>query len=103
LLAIDFRVSRTFLWDSSDVVFIPKYRNKAIFGQIGRHLGDMLRRLAQQKESQIEEEHLMPDHVHMMISTPPKHAVPQVIGYITGTSSIHIASRYSERKWNFTG
>lgn len=57
------------------VVFIPKYRKKAIFGQIRRELGDVFRRLAHQKESRIEEGHLMPDHVHMMISIPPKHAV----------------------------
>ena len=59
------------------VVFIPKYRKKAIFGQIRRELGEVLRRLAQQKESRIEEGHLMPDHVHMLISIPPKHAVSQ--------------------------
>ena len=61
------------------VVLIPKYRKKAIFGQIRRELGEVLKRLAQQKESWIEEGHLMPDHVHMMISIPPKFAVSQVI------------------------
>ncbi len=63
----------------------------------------MLKRLSQQKESRIEKGHLMPDHVHMMISTPPKHAVSPVIGYIKGKSAIHIARRYSERKRNFVG
>jgi putative transposase len=62
------------------VVFIPKYRKKAIFGQIWRDLGDVLKQLAEQKESAIEEGHLMPDHVHMMISMPPKYAVSQVVG-----------------------
>ncbi len=85
------------------VVFIPKYRKKAIFGQIRRDLGEVLRRLAEQRESWIEEGHLMPDHVHMMISIPPKHAVSQVIGYIKGKSAIYIARRYSERKRNFVG
>ncbi len=85
------------------VVFIPKYRRKAIFGLIRRDLGGILRRLAQQKESEIEEGHLMPDHVHMMISIPPKYAVSQVIGYIKGKSAIYIARRYSERKRNFVG
>ena len=85
------------------VIFIPKYRNKAIFGQIRRDLGEVLRRLAQQKESRIEEGHLMPDHVHMMISIPPKHAVSQVIGFIKGKSAIQIARRYSERRRNFVG
>ena len=85
------------------VVFIPKYRKKAIFGQIRSELGEVLRRLAEQKESRIEEGHLMPDHVHMMISNLPKHAVSQVIGYIKGKSATHIARRYSERKRNFVG
>jgi putative transposase len=85
------------------VVFIPKYRKKAIFGQIRIELGEVLRRLAEQKESRVEEGHLMPDHVHMMISIPPKHAVAQVIGYIKGKSAIHIARRYAERKRNFVG
>jgi putative transposase len=85
------------------VVFIPKYRKKAIFGQIRSDLGDVMRRLAEQKESQIEEGHLMPDHVHMMISVPPKYAVSQVIGFIKGKSAIHIARTYGERKRNFIG
>ena len=85
------------------VVFIPKYRKKAIFGRIRAELGEIFRRLAEQKESRIEEGHLMPDHVHMMISIPPKHAVSQVIGYIKGKSAIHIARRYSQRKRNIVG
>jgi putative transposase len=68
-----------------------------IFGQIRRELGDALRRLAEQEESRIEERHLMPDHVHMMIAIPPKYAVSQVIGYIKGKSAIHIARGYAER------
>ena len=85
------------------VVFIPKYRKKAIFGQLRKELGDVLKRLAEQKESAIEEGHLMPDHVHMMISIPPKYAVSQVVGYIKGKSAIHIARHYAERKRNFVG
>ena len=85
------------------VVFIPKYRKKAIFGQLRKELGEVLRRLAEQKESVIEEGHLMPDHVHMMISIPPKYAVSQVIGYLKGKSAIHVARYYAERKRNFVG
>ena len=85
------------------VVFIPKYRKKAIFGQLRKELGGVLKRLAEQKESVIEEGHLMSDHVHMMISIPPKYAVSQVIGYIKGKSAIYIARRYAERKRNFVG
>ena len=61
------------------------------------------RRLALQKESKVEEGHLMPDHVHMLLSIPPKHAVSQVVGYIKGKSAIHMARVYGERKRNFVG
>ena len=64
------------------VVFTPKYRKKALFGHIRRHLGTVFRELAQRKECKIEEGHLMPDHVHMLISIPPKYSVAEVIGYL---------------------
>ena len=85
------------------VVFIPKCRRKTLYEQLRRHLGEVFRRLAEQKESRIEEGHLMPDHVHMMISIPPKYAVSQVIGYIKGKSAIHLARVYGERRRNFVG
>ena len=66
-------------------------------------LGEVFRKLAAQKESRIEEGHLMPDHVHMMISIPPKYAVSQVVGFIKGKSAIHLARVYGERKRNFVG
>ena len=80
------------------IVFIPKYRKKVLFGKIRLELGEIFHRLARQKESLIEEGHLQPDHVHMMISIPPKYAVSQVVGYIKGKSAIHIARRYSGRQ-----
>ena len=85
------------------VVFIPKYRKKAIFGQIRADLGNVFRRLAEQKESRITEGHVMTDHVHMLIEIPPKHAVSKVIGFVKGKSAIHIARTYAERKRNFVG
>ncbi len=66
-------------------------------------MGEVLRRLAEQRESRIEEGHLMPDHVHMLISIPPKHSVAQVVGYIKGKSAIHIAREFGGRKRNFVG
>ena len=67
-------------WDCKyHVVFIPKGRKKALFGHIRQHLGEVFRRLAEQKDSRIEEGHLMPDHVHMMILIPPK--IRCVAGY----------------------
>ena len=68
-----------------------------------KHLGEVFRKLAAQKESQIVEGHLMPDYVHMMIAIPPKYAVSQVIGFIKGKSAIHLARVYGERKRNFIG
>jgi putative transposase len=85
------------------VVFIPKYRKKSIFETLRSDLGDVFRTLASQKESEIEEGHLMPDHVHMLISIPPKYAVAQVVGYIKGKSAIHIARHHGERRRNFVG
>ena len=85
------------------VVFIPKYRRKTLYGELRRYLGEVFRKLAAQKECRVEEGHLMPDHVHMMISIPPKYAVSQVIGFIKGKSAIHLARVYGERKRNFTG
>jgi len=85
------------------VVFIPKYRRKALYGDLRRYLGEVFRELARQRESAIEEGHLMPDHVHMMISIPPKYSVSQVVGYLKGKSAIHIARVYGEQRRNFVG
>jgi putative transposase len=76
---------------------------RVLYEQLRQHLGEVLRRLAMQKESRIEEGHLMPDHVHMMIAIPPKYAVSQVIGYIKGKSAMQLARVYGERKRNFVG
>ena len=85
------------------VVFIPKCRRKTLYSQLRRYLGEVFRELAKQKERRIEEGHLLADHVHMMISIPPKYAVSQVVGYIKGKSAIHLARVYGERKRNFVG
>ena len=91
-------------WDCKyHVVFIPKYRRKALYGQLRIHLGELFRKLAGQKESRIKEGHLLSDHVHMMIAIPPKYAVSQVVGYIKGKSAIHLARVYGERRRNFEG
>jgi putative transposase len=85
------------------VVFIPKCRRKTLFGGIRNYLGDVFRELARERESRIEEGHLMPDHVHMLISIPPKYSVAQVIGYIKGKSAISIARSHMGRRRNFVG
>ena len=85
------------------VVFIPKCRRKTLYKELRQYLGEVFQKLAQQKESRIEEGHLLPDHVHMLIAIPPKYAVSQVIGFIKGKSAIHLARVYGERKRNFVG
>jgi len=74
-----------------------------LYGQLRPELGGMFRELAEQKESEIIEGHLMVDHVHMLISVPPKYSVAQVLGFIKGKSAIHIARVYAGRRRNFVG
>lgn len=85
------------------VVFIPKCRRKTLYGALRKHLGEVFRKLAEQKELRIEEGHLLPDHVHIMIAIPPKYAVSEVVGFIKGKSAIPLARVYGERKQNFVG
>ena len=73
------------------IVWIPKYRKKSIYKDLRKYLGDTLKDLAHQKECKIEEGHLMADHVHILISIPPKYSVAQVVGFIQGKSAISIA------------
>jgi len=91
-------------WDCKfHVIWIPKYRKKRLYGELRRDLGKVLRTLASQKECKIEEGHLLPDHVHILISIPPKHSVAQVVGYMKGKSAIHIARNFFDHKRNFVG
>src|SRR5712691_4419887 len=91
-------------WDCKyHVVFIPKYRRKALYHELRRHLGEVFRALAAQKECRIEEGHLMADHVHMLLSIPPKYSVAQVVGFIKGKAAIHIARTFMGRRKNSTG
>ncbi len=85
------------------ITWIPKYRKKKIFGELRQYLGEVLRGLAKDRESEIIEGHLLPDHVHILISIPPKYSVAQVVGYMKGKSAIHIARNYMGRRRNFTG
>jgi len=100
----DYRSQSHTKWECKyHVVFIPKYRKKAIYGELRKHLGEVFHALAGHRESRIEEGHLMADHVHILISIPPKYSVAQVIGFIKGKSAIHIARHYAERRRNFVG
>jgi len=72
------------------VVFIPKYRRKVLYGKMRRAVGMILRELCRQKGVEILEGHLMPDHVHMCLSVPPKYSVAHVIGFLKGKSAVRI-------------
>ena len=85
------------------VVFIPKCRRRSLFGLLLKDLGCVFHELARQKECRIEEGHMMPDHVHMLISIPPKHKVSAVVGFIKGRSAIRVARHCEGRGRNFTG
>jgi putative transposase len=93
-------------WDCKyHVVFIPKKRKRRIFGVLRKHLGEIFHELAAHKEAKIVEGHVMPDHVHMCISIPPKYAVSNVMGYIKGKSAIAIARRFggSSKEFHWRG
>ena len=84
------------------LVWIPKYRKKVLYGQLRKELGPVLRKLALQKESEVVEGRLKVDHVHMLVSIPPKYSVAQVVGYVKGKSAIWVA-RAMGRNRNFVG
>jgi putative transposase len=91
-------------WDCKyHVVFIPKGRRKVLFGKIRAFIGPVLRELAKQKECLILEGHTVQDHVHMLISIPPKHSVSSIIGYIKGKSAIAVARQFGGKQRNFSG
>lgn len=91
-------------WECKDHgVWSPKCRRQVWYGRLRQHLGAVCRELARQKECTVEEGHLLPDHVHMLLSVPPKYAVAQVVGFVKGKSAIHIARTYLGRRQNFLG
>ena len=91
-------------WDCKyHIVFIPKKRKKVIYGSLRKFLGSIFHELANRKGCKILEGHLMPDHVHMCISIPPKYSVSSVVGYIKGKAAILIAKNFKGRQRNFTG
>jgi putative transposase len=85
------------------VVFIPKCRRKALFGELRRHIGPVFKELAERQGCKVEEGSTQSDHVHMLISIPPKEAVADIIGFIKGKTAIHIARTYLGKPRNFQG
>jgi len=91
-------------WDCKyHIVFIPKYRKHTLYGQVRPRLGAVFHELARRKECVIEEGHIMRDHVHMLISIPPKYSVAHIVGYVKGKSSIWVAQNIERKIKNFTG
>ena len=85
------------------VVFIPKYRRKALYGEIRQSLGAIFHELARQKECRIVEGHLVPEHVHLGVEIPPKSAVASGIGFLKGKSARAIARQFGGKLQNCTG
>ena len=85
------------------VVFVPKYRKRAIFGHLREGIGKILRKLCVEHEIELVEGHAMADHVHMLLSIPPKFSVANTVGYVKGKSAIRIHRQFLGRERNFTG
>ncbi len=91
-------------WDCKyHVVFIPKFRKKTLYGQIRRFLGPVFHELAHQRDCKILEGHMVQDHVHMLITIPPKYSVAEIMGYIKGKSAIAVARQFGGKQRNFNG
>ena len=85
------------------LVFVPKYRKKKLYGAIRAYLGPVFHELARQKECTILKGNMVQDHVHMLISIPPKYSVAQIVGYIKGKSAISVARQFGGKKRNYNG
>ena len=83
------------------IVFAPKFRRMVIFKEIQADIGKILRQLCQQKGVEIIEAYMCPDHVHMLLSIPPKYSVSQIMGYLKGKSSLMIFDRHANLKYKY--
>ena len=83
------------------LVFAPKYRLQAIYGKVKEDIGRMLRKLCEYKEVEILEAEACPDHIHMLVTIPPKYSVAQIIGYLKGKSSLMIFEKYANMKYKY--
>lgn len=83
------------------IVFAPKYRRRVIYGQIKKDIGIMLRKLCEYKQVEIIEAEACKDHIHMLVSIPPKYSVSQIMGYLKGKSSLMIFEKYANMKYKY--
>lgn len=83
------------------IVFAPKYRRQVIYGKIKTDIGVILRKLCEYKGVEILEANLCPDHIHMLVSIPPKISVANFVGYLKGKSSLMIFDRHANLKYKY--
>ena len=83
------------------IVFAPKYRRQVIYGKIKKDIGIMLRKLCEYKQVEIIEAEACKDHIHMLVSIPPKYSVSQIMGYLKGKSSLMIFEKYANMKYKY--
>ena len=83
------------------IVFAPKYRRQVIYGKIKADIGKMLRKLCEYKQIEILEAEACKDHIHMLISVPPKYSISQIMGYLKGKSSLMIFEKYANLKYKY--
>ena len=83
------------------IVFTPKYRRKIIYNQIRKDIGEIMHELCKYKGVEIIEGHMMPDHIHMLLSIPPKYSVSSVMGYLKGKSALMIFERHANLKYKY--
>ena len=85
------------------IVILPKYRKKALYGRLRRDIGKILRELCLQKDIELLEGKAMPDHVHMLLSVPPRYSIAMTIGFLKGKSAIRIHRDLSKHKGTLFG
>ena len=83
------------------IVFIPKYRRKVIYNQYRVDLQEIIRTLCKYKGVEILEGHMMPDHVHLLLSIPPKTSVSSFMGYLKGKSALMMFDKHANLKYKF--
>ena len=96
---MDYKTLTHSTWECKyHIVFSSKYRTKRLYGSLRRELVDLFHKLALQKGCKIEEGHMMPDHVHMLISIPPKYSVAHVVGYLKGKTALYVGNKYARKR-----
>ena len=83
------------------IVFAPKFRRQIVYGKMKEEIGKILRSLCERKEIEILEAELCPDHIHMLISVPPKYSISQIMGYLKGKSSLMIFDKFAQMKYKY--